>query len=109
MLYGRAADDDGFEDGDGIDAARPAYVDLDIQEPGHRLRGRELIGDGPSRLSPNDAKMVLVVQSIDLDNDSVTGIVQLFVLLQPDAAEVQDLLRGTEKSVVDVYLEAELL
>jgi hypothetical protein len=49
-LHGRAADHDRLEHGERRHGARPADVDLDLEETGDRLLGWKLEGDGPAEL-----------------------------------------------------------
>ena len=104
---GDAVDVDGFQDGVGIDAARPANVDLDLAELCRRLRGRELVGDGPSRLSAHDAEVPLVVEAVDLHDDAVAAVVEVFPALNPPPAVVERLVGSADECAVWIRFEAE--
>ena len=73
---------------------------------GDLLRGRELVGDGPARLAPDDAKVLLIVEAVHLDYDAVAAVVELFGVLHPTAVVFDSLFYGVYEPVVGVDLEA---
>ena len=60
VLHGGAADDDGLQDGLGVQAAGAADVDDDVQQAGVGALGGELVGDGPAGLAAGKAQGVLL-------------------------------------------------
>ena len=82
-LDARPADDDRLEHGEGVERARAAHVDGDVEELRRALLGRELEGDGPAGLAPDDAEPVPLFGVVDLDDDAVDVVVEALAALPP--------------------------
>ena len=106
---GSAAYVHGFEHGVGIDAARPAHVEAHVEQPRHRLCGRELVGHGPARLTAHHAQVGLVVEAIDLYDHAVGGDVEILGPLHPLPVIVHGLLGRGHEVVVVADLETQFL
>ena len=72
---------------------------------GDLLRGRELVGDGPARLAPYHTKVLLVVEAVNLDDNTVTAVVEPVCVPHPVAIVVDRLIYGVHEPVVGVDLE----
>ena len=70
-----SADVYGFEDSERIESPRPAHIDPDIEQAGGSLDGGEFICDGPARVVPDVAKLLLQRNGVHLNDDSV-GVVR---------------------------------
>ena len=80
---GDAADLHRLEDGKGREHARAADADEDLlDDRGFLLRGI-FVGDGPARRLRREAQLVLQGDFVDLDDDAVDFVSQLFALRVP--------------------------
>uniref|UniRef100_A0A0N4ZWK6 Amidase domain-containing protein n=1 Tax=Parastrongyloides trichosuri TaxID=131310 RepID=A0A0N4ZWK6_PARTI len=71
-----AADGDGMQAGDGGQGAGAADLDVDAFQNGRGLLRRELVGDGPSRASGDEAEALLPVQTVDLVDHAVDVVAE---------------------------------
>ena len=100
-----AADVDGLEHRVGVQVAELAGVPADLVELGDRRGGRELPGDRPPRLAPDDPEPPLELDCVDLDHDAVDLEVKRPPPLLPRAALGYDLVLGAE--LLDVGVDGE--
>ena len=70
-LDGDAPDIDWFEYGIGVEAARPADVDANIQQAGGALDSGEFICDGPARVVADKAQLFLQRDRVNLDDHAI--------------------------------------
>ena len=105
QLDRHAADVDGLELGERVHVAELADVPLHAVEARDRRGGRELPGDGPARIAPDDAEPALQLDVVDLDHDAVDLEVELAAALLPGAAAGHDLVLGGQPR--DVVVDAE--
>src|SRR5207244_3380938 len=74
---GDAADLHGLEHGVRVERAGASHVDPDLVELGDLDLGRELAGDGPTRLAvPHGAQLGVQGERVDLHHDAVGPVVQ---------------------------------
>jgi hypothetical protein len=100
---------DGLELGERVHVAELADVPLHAVQPRDRRRGRELPGDRPARIAPDDAQAALELDVVDLDHDAVDFEVELAAALLPRAAPLDHLVLGRQPGDVVVDAEAVLL
>ena len=82
-----------------------ADVDLDRLEQRRRLDGRELEGDGPTRLAPDGAQFALDVQVIDFDHHAVNLIIERFAAMLPLGAGTDNVLNAVDSPVLRIGLK----
>src|SRR5207247_2885713 len=70
-LHRDTANVDGLEDGERVQVAELADVPVDPDELRDLRRRRELPGDRPARIAPDDAQAALQLDLVDLDHDAV--------------------------------------
>ena len=109
QLDGHAADVDGLELGERVHVAELADVPLHALQPRDRRRGRELPGDRPARIAPDDAQAALQLDVVDLDHHAVDLEVELAAALLPRQAAGDHLVLGRQPRDVVVDAEAVLL
>ena len=83
----RAGDLGRLQVGDRRQRSGPADVRDDVLDDGLDLLGRELEGDRPARGTAHHAEPLLLIESIDLDDDAVRLIRQVVALLAPILGE----------------------
>ena len=89
-----------------ITPVRPTLID-DVEQLAGGLARRELVGDRPARVAPDHAKLALLREAIDLDDDAVGLVLELVAAGHPLAAVGDHLLEILEAPAVAVDREAE--
>ena len=92
--HDHAADRDRLELGGGRERAGAADLDLDVEQRGGDLLGRELVGDGPARRARDEAQPLLPVEPVDLVDDAVDVVAERGALRADLAIEGQHLLHA---------------
>ncbi len=77
---------DRLEHRERVQVAELAGVPADVAEHRHGRRRRELPGDRPPRLAPDDAEPALELEVVDLDDDAVDLELQRSAPLLPREA-----------------------
>ena len=83
----------GFNLASGVKRARPADVDADRLDDGHRLLGRELVRDRPAGRARDEAEPLLERKIVDLVDDAVDVVAERRTL-SLDRVIVRDQLGG---------------
>ena len=81
--YCYPADIDRFEYGEGIEAAGPAHIYPYIEQLRRSLYRREFVSYGPARVVADGAQFLLEGDGVDLDDNAVDIVGQLFALVRP--------------------------
>ncbi len=113
VVEGRPADRrsrelDRLEHGHGRQRARAADLDDDVVDPGRRLPGRELVGDGPARRLGRRPELPPLVRGVDLDDDAVGVVIEAVPLRVPLPEVGQGVVDGRAEAGVGIGREAEL-
>ncbi len=85
----------------------PPDVRNDVLDDGLDLLGRELVGDRPARRPADHAEPLLLVESIDLDDDAVGLVREGVSILAPGLGEDDDALDVEARLAVRIDREAE--
>ena len=106
QLHGDAADADGLEHRERVQVAELADVPHDVVQQRDLGGRRELPGDRPARVAPDDAQAPLQLDVVDLHDDAVDLEVQAAAALLPAQALRDDLVLAVELDDVAVHAEA---
>src|SRR5215218_8752303 len=102
QLDGDAADLDGLEDRERVQVAELADVPHDVLERRDLRRRRELPGDRPAGVAPDDAQAPLQLEVADLHHDAVDLEVEVAAALLPGEALLDDLVLRVQQPDVGV-------
>ena len=106
LLDRDAGDVDRFEDRVRVQVTEFAGVPADSEQLGDRGRRRELPGDRPAGIAPDDAQPALELELVDLDDDPVDLELERTPPLLPGATLGDDLVLGRQLLDVGVDREA---
>ena len=104
--HGHAADLDRLQHRVRDHVAGAADVHADLLQLRDRGRGRELEGDRPAGLAPDDAQLALRLEVVDLHDDAVDLEVEVLAPLLPGMACLDDRGEVVVQLDVAVHLEA---
>src|SRR5439155_7440551 len=111
VVQGRKLHDDPtdlhrLEDRERVQAAGAANVNADLLQRRRRLGWRELVRDGPARLTPDVAELLVQRAVLDLDDDAVDLIVELLPLVIPGSDTLDHVVQGLRSGIARVHFEA---
>ena len=108
LFHRDAAHLHGLQDGVRVQRAGTSDVDADVQQACDRPLRRELPGDGPARLSSDEAEVPLVVQPVYLHDHPVCLVVLAVALAHPAFVVGRDLFGRLEALDLRIDAQAEL-
>ena len=76
VLHHHAADRDGLQFRDRRELAGAADLDVDVEQHGFGLLGREFVRDGPARAARHEAQPLLQIEAVDLVDDAVDVVAE---------------------------------